>query len=84
VRLREYAAVVKTAEPFDVPSLETATKAWLERTGLTMKDFAQPARVALTGRTASPGLYEVMAILGKDRSLSRLEAGAAAGERGAA
>ncbi len=40
-----------------------------------MKDVAQPARVALTGRTVSPGLYEVMGVLGKDESLARIGRG---------
>jgi glutamyl-tRNA synthetase len=34
---------------------------------------AQPVRVALTGRTASPGIFEVLAILGRERSLARLD-----------
>jgi glutamyl-tRNA synthetase len=37
---------------------------------------AQPLRVALTGRTVSPGIYEVMALLGKDRTIQRIRAGA--------
>jgi glutamyl-tRNA synthetase len=37
-----------------------------------MKDIAQAARVAVTGRSASPPLFEVMAVLGKERSLARL------------
>jgi glutamyl-tRNA synthetase len=35
--------------------------------------LAQPVRVALTGSTASPGLFEVMAILGRDKTLARLD-----------
>jgi len=42
-----------------------------------MKQIAQPARVALSGRTRSPGLYEVMVVLGRARTLKRLAAGAA-------
>ena len=45
-------------------------------TGLPMKDVAQPARVALTGRTASPGLFDVIAVLGRARALARLTAAA--------
>jgi glutamyl-tRNA synthetase len=41
-----------------------------------MKDVAQPARVALTGRTASPGLFDVIAVLGRERAVGRLRAGA--------
>jgi glutamyl-tRNA synthetase len=36
--------------------------------------LAQPVRVALTGSTASPGLFEVMAILGREKTLARLDA----------
>ncbi len=53
-------------------ALEAALKAWVEGAGLTMKDVAQPARVALTGRSASPPLFEVMTVLGKPISLARL------------
>jgi glutamyl-tRNA synthetase len=41
-----------------------------------MKLVAQPARVALTGRTKSPGLFEVMEVLGKEKTTMRLRAGA--------
>jgi glutamyl-tRNA synthetase len=54
--------------------------AWLAEKGLAIKDVAQPARVALTGRTASPGLFQVLFVLGRDASLLRLERGAAAAE----
>lgn len=52
--------------------LEARVKAWTEAHAVKMKDLAQPARVALTGRTASPGLYEVMMVLGKERALGRV------------
>ena len=42
-------------------------------TGLKMVNLAQPVRLALTGRTASPGLYEIIDILGKVETLRRLE-----------
>jgi glutamyl-tRNA synthetase len=38
-----------------------------------MGELAQPVRVALTGSTVSPGIYDVIAVLGKDRSIARLE-----------
>jgi glutamyl-tRNA synthetase len=65
-----------TSGPFDRPWLESRVKAWLEQRGLTLKDVAQPARVALTGRKASPGLFEVMEGLGRELTLARLERGA--------
>jgi glutamyl-tRNA synthetase len=48
--------------------------AWLAENKLELKDVAQPARVAVTGRSASPGLFEVLEILGRERALSRLDA----------
>jgi glutamyl-tRNA synthetase len=41
-----------------------------------MKSVAQPARVAMTGRTRSPGLFEVMEVLGKSKTVERLRAAA--------
>jgi glutamyl-tRNA synthetase len=45
----------------------------VDRTGLKLGQIAQPVRVALTGKTASPGIFEVSAILGKDKVISRLQ-----------
>ncbi len=72
------AALGKLLEPatdWRPEPLEASFKAWVESSGLTMKDVAQPARVALTGRSASPPLFDVMAVLGKERSLARLARG---------
>ena len=49
-----------------------AVEAGLWAQALEIKHGAQPARVALTGKTASPGLYEMLAVLGRDRAVSRL------------
>jgi glutamyl-tRNA synthetase len=46
----------------------------LEQTGSSMGKLAQPVRVALTGSTISPGIHEVIAVLGKERTLKRLNA----------
>jgi glutamyl-tRNA synthetase len=75
-RLRDLADTLAKVESWAAPTLEAATNEWLPSTGLPMKDIAQPARVALTGRTASPGLFDVMAELGRERTLARLRAGA--------
>ena len=42
---------------------------------MKMGQLAQPVRIALTGRTASPGLFDVMEVLGRDRTLFRLRQG---------
>jgi glutamyl-tRNA synthetase len=59
-------------EEFDHEHLERALKGVLAQFGLRMNDLAQPIRVALTGRTASPGIYEVMLLLGRERTTLRL------------
>lgn len=74
--LRRLADLVEAVEPFEKEPLERAVKAWLDENQLSMKLVAQPARVALTGRTKSPGLFEVMEVLGRDRTTLRLRAGA--------
>jgi glutamyl-tRNA synthetase len=78
--LRTLAEICRSAEAFEAPALEEAVRVWTEREQIKMKDVAQPARVALTGRTASPGLFEVMVVLGRDRSVARLEAAAGIAE----
>jgi glutamyl-tRNA synthetase len=58
---------------FSEENLENAFKAVMDQTGLKLGKIAQPVRVALTGKTASPGIFEVSAILGKDKVISRLQ-----------
>jgi glutamyl-tRNA synthetase len=64
------------AEPsFHKEQWETIFKQVVDEEGMKMGQLAQPVRVALTGRTASPGLFDVMEVLGRDRSLARLKKG---------
>ena len=74
-RLQELRDVVSAIDDWSAGAIEATVTAWLASAGIELKDVAQPARVAITGRTASPGLYEVMAVLGKERSLARLDRG---------
>ena len=60
---------------FSKQQWEEAFKHLVEEEGMKMGQLAQPVRVALTGRTASPGLFEVMEVLGRDRTLFRLRQG---------
>jgi glutamyl-tRNA synthetase len=59
-------------ETFDVRSVETAMRALAQEMGLKAGELFQPVRVALTGTRQSPGLFEVMVVLGRDRVLERL------------
>lgn len=71
-RLRDRLA---TASDFSHRTLEGIFKEVLNEHGLKMGQLAQPVRIALTGRAASPGIFEVMDLLGRDRTLRRLQAG---------
>ena len=71
-RLVEVAAALEAVPTWDAAALEAKAREWCEARGLAVKDVAQPARVALTGRSASPPLFDVMVVLGKARSLERL------------
>jgi glutamyl-tRNA synthetase len=59
-------------EPWTAAASEEAVRAFAERGGYKLGAVAQPLRAALTGRTTSPGIFDVLAVLGKDESLSRL------------
>ena len=63
---------LKGLDDFTEANIEQAFSAVLEELGLPMSKLAQPVRVALTGSTVSPGIHEVIAVLGKERTLQRL------------
>jgi len=60
---------------FSRASLEALFHTMVEAHGMKMGQLAQPVRVALTGRAASPGIFEVMELLGRERTLARLRRG---------
>jgi glutamyl-tRNA synthetase len=62
-------------------ALEASVNAWLAESGLEMKVVGQPVRVALIGRTASPSLFQVLFVLGRDVSLARLTRASETAER---
>jgi glutamyl-tRNA synthetase len=69
--------LIEKLEPldtFDEKNLEAAFTRVMEITGLKLGKIAQPVRVALTGGTVSPGIFEILAVLGKERVLARLKA----------
>ncbi|MEA2272463.1 MAG: glutamyl-tRNA synthetase, partial [Solirubrobacteraceae bacterium] len=76
--LAEARAALATVEPFDVASIEEALGAVIERREVKPRDVFQPIRVALSGTTVSPGIYETIALVGRDETLARLDAALAA------
>jgi glutamyl-tRNA synthetase len=74
VLLAELLPIYEAATDYgDHKALEAATQAFLDERGLKFKAVAQPLRVALTGKTASPGLFETMCVLGRAESLARIK-----------
>ena len=71
--LEEIRAGIAALPSLDTGPLEKLFHEAAERRGLGLGKVAQPVRVALTGGTASPGMYDVVQILGKDETLRRLD-----------
>lgn len=61
-------------DDFSEKGLEDAFRTWATTLEIKMGDLAQSTRIALTGRTISPSIFEMMAIFGKDETLKRLRA----------
>ena len=61
-------------EPFAAGPIEHALRALAERLRLSPRKAFQPIRVAVTGSSVSPGLFESLEVLGKEESLARIEA----------
>jgi glutamyl-tRNA synthetase len=74
---------LRVVEPFTAPTLEALYRDLAAAMGLKLVDLAQLTRLAVTGRTASPPLFDVLALLGRDEVLARLAAARAAAEAAA-
>jgi glutamyl-tRNA synthetase len=66
--------VLAGLSPFDEPHVEAAVRGTAAERGIKAGALIHAIRVALTGRTASPGLFEVMTLLGREETLARLNA----------
>ena len=71
-RLARLAARLNAIEEWRTEGLESALRNFAESEDLKLGKVAQPLRAALTGATTSPGIFEVMAVLGRDEVLGRL------------
>ena len=67
------AATLRTLDPFDEPHVEAAVRGTAAERSMKAGVLIHATRVAATGRTASPGLFEVLVLLGRARSVDRLE-----------
>jgi glutamyl-tRNA synthetase len=71
--LAAMAAALTTVQPWNVETTEQAVRVFAEGKGVKLGSVAQPLRAALTGRTTSPPIFDVLAVLGKAESLGRLD-----------
>jgi glutamyl-tRNA synthetase len=69
---------LEALEPWNAEATEQAIRNFVEASGVKLGAVAQPLRAALTGRVTSPGIFDVLAVLGKAESLGRLSDQAAA------
>jgi len=74
-RLEALTAAFGTLSTWDAPSLERILKETATKLGIKTGELVHPARVAASGRGIGPGLYEMLEILGKDRTLARFSTG---------
>ncbi|MCX8069883.1 MAG: glutamate--tRNA ligase [Thermodesulfovibrionales bacterium] len=70
--LNKLLELVEKIEPFNHENIGLMLKEFADTNSLKLKEVAQPIRVALTGSTASPGLFEIMELLGKEKVIYRL------------
>jgi len=80
-RLGLVIARLEGAPEFTVAAIERVFRALTEELGLKLVDLAQLARLAATGRTASPPIFDVLALIGREESLARLRRAREAAER---
>lgn len=71
-RLPDLAAKLAAVNDWTAAPLEAVVRAFAEEHTLKLGQVAQPLRAALTGRAMSPGLFDVMAVLGREETLARL------------
>lgn len=74
--LEAAARIIASIEPFDVPTLETELRVKAEAMEIKLGKFLQPIRIAVSGKTITPGMFETLAVLGREKSLERLTAAA--------
>ena len=73
-RLEAARRALESAEPFDTAGIEEALRGVVDRLEVKPKEVFQPVRVAISGTTVSPGIFESVAVLGREETLARIDA----------
>ncbi|MBU0634115.1 MAG: glutamate--tRNA ligase [Candidatus Omnitrophica bacterium] len=71
-KLEKLKEALEKTEPFDIAGIERNVRSLIEKLDIQTGSLIHPARVALTGGAVSPGIFEVIACLGKEKTLNRL------------
>ena len=71
--LREARGALATAEPFTTETVETVLRGVVQRLDAKPAQVFQPVRVAIAGTTVSPGIFESVALLGREQTLARID-----------
>jgi glutamyl/glutaminyl-tRNA synthetase len=72
--LNAWRAKLADTAPFDAPTIESALRALADERGIKAGTLIHATRVAVTGQAVSPGIFEVLALVGRERALRRLAA----------
>jgi len=72
VALPDVAEALEAVDPFSAEAIEAALRRFAEQQGLKPREAFQPIRLAVTGSTVSPGLFESLELLGKEETLARI------------
>jgi glutamyl-tRNA synthetase len=71
--IAEIVSVLESLSDWEVEPINMAIRAYAESKELKLGKVAQPLRAALTGKTVSPGVFEVMVLIGRQETLARLQ-----------
>ena len=71
--LEELKAKLQATEPFDETNLEETIRSFAEESGLSASKVIHPLRVALTGKSVGPGIFETVCLLGREKVIQRLD-----------
>lgn len=72
--MKQLEVYLDSLEDYSVQALMVSIKDFINKQAVTMPEMGKPLRIALTGKTASPGVFELLALLGKQESIERLRA----------
>ncbi|TDI57694.1 MAG: glutamate--tRNA ligase [Alphaproteobacteria bacterium] len=71
-RLADHLTAAADKDGWEIDVLEATTRAFVEAEDVKLGQIAQPLRAALTGSTSSPGIFDVLAVLGREEGLARM------------